>query len=136
MKLDPGIYIAMHSVLSLKPGVTEERQKEWLAMVAEVSGWRQSRGRRGKVGALAWAIGSIPRAYAGNICPPPQTRHNRPEGDSTPCGLPADTYGKHTILRSSFNATPRQSPSNQSTNMEAVALKSHLIFFHFMWPVD
>jgi len=70
MKLDPVIHIAMHSVLSLKPGVTEERQKEWLAMAAEVSGWRQSRGRLGKAGASAWAIGSIPRAYAGNRCPP------------------------------------------------------------------
>ena len=37
---------------------------------------------------------------------PPQTRHNRPEGASTPCGLPADTYGKRAILRSSINATP------------------------------
>jgi hypothetical protein len=27
MKLDPGIHIAMHSVLSLKPGVTGRRQR-------------------------------------------------------------------------------------------------------------
>jgi hypothetical protein len=41
-------------------------------MAADVSGWRQSWGRRGKAGASAWAIGSIPCAYAGNICPPKQ----------------------------------------------------------------
>ena len=49
-------------------GGREERQKEWLAMAADVSGWRQSRGRRGlRLGRLdqfhthMWEIYALPK---------------------------------------------------------------------------
>ena len=35
MKLDPGIHIVMHSVLFLKPGVTESLQSEFFVYMSD-----------------------------------------------------------------------------------------------------